>query len=84
MPDPGSDALADRRQLVVILRLVAATTGRLLYGEVVDVETGPTGRFSDLRGMTAAIRSWLADEMIELPDSDERNALREPDIRIEH
>lgn len=63
MPQPGRDALADQRQLVVVLRLVAGTTGDLLYGEVIDVESGPIRRFIGWRGMTSALRSWLAHEL---------------------
>jgi hypothetical protein len=83
VPHQGPDALADRRQLVVILRLVAATTGRLLYGEVIDVETGPTGRFADWRGMTAAVRAWLADEMSEPQEPAPRPVIHEPENHIE-
>ena len=79
MPDPGPDALAERRQLVVILRLVTAATGRLLYGEVIDVETGPTGRFVGWRGLTAAVRSWLADEMAESPEPEPPHVVHEPE-----
>ena len=84
MPDPGRDALADRHQLVVILRLVVADTGRLLYGEVIDVETGPTGRFADWRGMTTAVRTWMADEMAESPDADPRRVADKPESHVKH
>jgi hypothetical protein len=84
VPDPGPDALAERRQLVVILRLVAAATGRLLYGEVIDVETGPTGRFADWRGMTAAVRTWLADEMAEPPEPEQPPVVHEPETPGQH
>jgi hypothetical protein len=63
VPIPDQESLADRRQLVVVLRLVAGTTGQLLYGEVIDAQTGPIGRFMGWRGMTAAVRSWLAREV---------------------
>jgi len=84
VPEPGPDALADRRQLVVILRLVAATTGRLLYGEVIDVEAGPTGRFADWRGMTTAVRRWLADELTDSPEPGHGPAAHEPESHVEH
>ena len=60
MPDlTGSDALADRRHFIVVLRLVTGSGGRLLYGEVVDVDAGPRTRFAGWRGMTVAVKRWL-------------------------
>ena len=60
MPDSaGSDALADRRHFIVVLRLVTGSGGRLFYGEVVDVEAGPRIRFVGWKGMTGAVRRWL-------------------------
>jgi hypothetical protein len=84
VPEPGGNALDDRRQFVVILRLVAATTGRLLYGEVIDVDMGPTGRFAGWRGMTKAVRNWLADEMTDLPEPAPRPVDDEPESHVEH
>lgn len=65
MPSRDQESLADRRQLVVVLRLVAATTGRLLYGEVIDARTGPTSRFVGWNGMTPAVRVWVQRELDE-------------------
>ena len=62
MPDPrDQEVLADRRHFIVILRLVAAG-GRLLSGEVVDIETGPRGRFVGWPGLVPAVRSWLTEQ----------------------
>jgi hypothetical protein len=55
--------LSDKRQLVVILRLVIASSGQLLYGEVVDVDAGPKGRFVGWPGLTAAVRARLTREL---------------------
>jgi hypothetical protein len=79
----GPEALTERRQLVVILRLVAATTGRLLYGEVIDVEAGPTGRFVGWRGMTNAVRTWLSSEIEKPADSDPRPVTYESETPVE-
>lgn len=65
MPDPGPEALADKRQLVVVLRLVSAPSGRLLYGEVIDVDGGPSGQFVGWQGMTPAVRAWLVRQLDE-------------------
>ena len=60
MPETaGSDALADRRQFIVVLRLVTRSGGGLVYGEVVDVDTGPRFRFAGWKQMTGAVRRWL-------------------------
>lgn len=84
MPEPGPDALADRRQLVVIVRLVTAATGRLLYGEVIDVDSGSAGRFADWRGMTAAVRHWLADELSDVGGLDPEPAVLQSEKPIKH
>lgn len=59
---PISESLADRRHLVVMLRLVTGARGRLLYGAVVDVSAGPEHRFSGWGGLREALRAWLADQ----------------------
>lgn len=56
------EALADRRHLIVVLRIVTGAGGRLLYGEVVDVRAGPRDRFSGWRGLERALRQWLETE----------------------
>lgn len=62
MRDPrDQEALADRGHFVVMLRLVAVG-GRLLSGEVVDIETGPRVRFVGWPGLVPAVRSWLAEQ----------------------
>ena len=65
MPSRDQESLADRRELVVVLRLVTATAGRLLYGEVIDARTRPTRRFIGWNGMTPAVRSWVKREFDE-------------------
>jgi hypothetical protein len=72
---PGPDSLADRRNFIVILRLVAARGGRLLYGELVDIDAGPRGRFGNWLGLDSTIQRWLMDEMARTPaaGSDEQD-----------
>ena len=85
MPEPGPEALSDKRQLVVILRLVIAPSGQLLYGEVVDVEAGPRGRFVGWAGLTPAVRAWLSRELDPIIGSAPAPERNERDPRpIEH
>lgn len=47
MPKAGpAETLRDRREIVVVLRLLVATHGDLIYGEVVDVQTEQGRRFA--------------------------------------
>jgi hypothetical protein len=46
--------------VTVILRLLLGRHGRLEHGEVVDVDGVPRARFKDWRGLTSALRDWLA------------------------
>jgi hypothetical protein len=63
------EALADRRHVVVLLRLVARADGRLVYGELIDVETGAKKRFADWGGQTRLARALLAEAVKRRDDS---------------
>ena len=56
-----SEPLAATRQLVVLLRLTVGADGRVLYGEVVDPETGAARPFHGLDGVSGALRDWLGN-----------------------
>ena len=58
-PPPTESELADKRLVTAILRLVLDRHGRLLHGEVVDVQSRSHGRFIGWRGLTQALRTWL-------------------------
>ncbi len=55
----SSDRLADTRQVTVILRMQVDRQGRILHGEVVDVDGNSRIRFKDLAGLTRTLRAWL-------------------------
>ncbi len=57
----GQDAMADRRELTVVVSIVVAPGGRLLYGTVIDVDLGIHGRFVDWTGLAEGVRQWLAE-----------------------
>jgi hypothetical protein len=56
---PEGTTLAEKRYATLILRLVLDKQGRLLYGELVDVEDGHPAHFSGWRGLINAVRVWL-------------------------
>jgi hypothetical protein len=51
------DELAARRHVTVIVRLVMDRRGRLVYGELVNAESGTQGRFATWRALPAAVRA---------------------------
>ena len=51
--------LYDRRQVIVILRLVVDNRGRLSHGEAVDLEGVTFGRFTDWRRISPIVRAWV-------------------------
>jgi len=55
----GSDALGRRRQLVGVLRVVVEPLGTVLYGEVVDPETGERAGFVGSANLPAAVETWV-------------------------
>ena len=54
--------LADKRYITVVLRMVVDERGRLLHGELIDVEGVQQQRFKGWRGLVEAVRSWLSSE----------------------
>jgi hypothetical protein len=52
--------MAGRRLLTVVVNVVVAPDGRLLYGTVIDIEEGVHGRFQDWAGLGRAAADWLA------------------------
>ncbi len=68
MSSPSAvDKLADIHHVTLILRLALNRRGRLLHGELLDVElldvaqTKPR-RFKGWSGLTRALRDWLANQ----------------------
>jgi hypothetical protein len=57
--------LADKRQIILILRLTTNKRGQLLYGETVDVEGTVIGRFAEWQRLWTTIRAWLAGRQTE-------------------
>ena len=57
-----SDKLAETRQVTAILRMAVDRNGRLLHGEVVNVEDNFQYRFKDWAGLTRTLRVWLAEQ----------------------
>jgi hypothetical protein len=55
----NADALAHRRPVVVILRLVLDRSWELSHGEIVDVSGRLHGRFADWDGLVQALDAWL-------------------------
>jgi hypothetical protein len=58
-PPPMSERLLDLRPVTLILRLLVDRRGRLVQGEVVDVEARPRGRFVGWRGLVRTARAAL-------------------------
>jgi len=57
---PAENHLADRRYVSVVLRLVLDQHGQMIHGEVVGDANMRPARFSGWRGLTRAVRVWLA------------------------
>jgi len=58
---PAADErLSDKFQVTVVLRLLLGQRRQLEQGELVDLEGTTRGRFKDWRGLTKALRSWIA------------------------
>jgi hypothetical protein len=55
--------LADKRQVVLILRLVLNKQGQLLHGEIVDVADKVIGRFANWTHLNYLMQMWLVNKI---------------------
>ena len=58
----AEDALTARRQLEAVVPLVVEADERVLYGELVDAETGRQQRFSRTGGLGQLIDAWVTEK----------------------
>jgi hypothetical protein len=58
---PSRERLAEKRQITLFVRLVLEASGALVYGEVVDLEGWPHGRFSDWADLPRVLRDALKE-----------------------
>jgi len=62
LPDPmRADSLAAMHHLVVVLRLVVDTGGRVVHGEVMEPAAASGHRFVGLTGLAGAVRDAIGD-----------------------
>jgi hypothetical protein len=66
------DVLSDRRYVTLLLRIVADRRGRVLHGELVDLDGGTWTRFAERRGLIRALRAYLTKHAE--PPGDKRQA----------
>jgi hypothetical protein len=55
-----NEALARRRTVVAVVRLVVADRDQLVHGEIVSSSGTVVARFRTWEGLVAAVHSWLA------------------------
>jgi hypothetical protein len=54
------DVLSERRYVSLLLRIVIDRRGRVLHGEIVDIDGGTRMRFAERRGLSRALQAYLA------------------------
>jgi hypothetical protein len=56
------ERLADKRQVILILRLTLDERGQLAHGEVAKLEGEVIGRFSDWSQFAQSVPEWLGKQ----------------------
>jgi hypothetical protein len=56
---PDADGLSSVEPIVLVVSLAVAKGGQVVHGEVFEPESGRTGRFVGLDGLSAVLRRWL-------------------------
>jgi len=59
LPDHPPDGLQEKRYVTAILRLLLDKRGKLVHGEVADLDGTPGKRFDAWTGLVPAICEWL-------------------------
>jgi hypothetical protein len=57
--DRLSDMLSGKQEVTVILRLLMDEQGKLVHGNLVDVDGQSRGRFSDWGDLVSLLQQWL-------------------------
>ncbi|HEY0736831.1 MAG TPA: hypothetical protein VGD69_18070 [Herpetosiphonaceae bacterium] len=57
----AEDKLSEKQYVSVTLRLLLDRRGRLIQGEVVDLQSKAQRRFVGWRGLVRVLRAWLLD-----------------------
>ena len=57
--DGLSDMLSEKHQVTVILRMLMDEQGKLLHGNLVDVDGQSRGRFSNWGDLVNLLRQWF-------------------------
>ena len=53
------DELVETRHVTLVLRLVLSQNGRVMYGELINAESGQSQHFRDRSGLTHSLDDWL-------------------------
>jgi hypothetical protein len=66
MVDPRSrDELGHRRLVTVVLRFVLDRDGLMVYGEILDNSSRPSGRFAGWDRLVPALRAWVEEASVD-------------------
>jgi hypothetical protein len=57
---PEGNHLADKRYVIVCLRMLINREGKMMYGEIVGPESDTQSRFLSWAELTEAVQLWLA------------------------
>lgn len=58
MAEPPIEALSANREVIVVLRLLVGSDGRIVYGYILDPDRRTAGPFR-LSGLSQALRDWV-------------------------
>jgi hypothetical protein len=59
LPTVPSNGLEEKQYATAILRLLLDKRGKLVHGEVVDVDGGSSHRFGGWQALIPAVQAWL-------------------------
>lgn len=70
MAEPPVEALSTKREVIVVVRLLIGSDGRIVHGYILDPDRKRSGPFR-LSGLSDALRDWIGmdAEMTRRPSS---------------
>ena len=67
---PCNNALGNKHHVILILHMVIDQHGRLLDGQLVDLEGRLGGRFRGWQDLSRTVRDWLSEQELDGQASD--------------